>query len=255
MSFSSSTFSLIKEKTELTQFISLLPDGDAKRFVQSRLDQIDQILSKMGQYSNLLSFLFQHEPEKIQKNELIFFQPKIALTYAPPQVGKTAAMIQLITDCISRGVSVVISSDNKKDQMAQMFSRLIRACENNPIFDNTFITTIDNKNFETIVDKMNQQGTFIICCLDNKTQIAKVYEKIALIHENRRLSSLFLIHDEADTVTKARNISEVVSSQPESHKKWIELTQKVYQKGIDLKRIFVTATPENVIYLHKPQFV
>jgi hypothetical protein len=255
MSLSSiSVFSLIKEKNELTQFFGNLQDGDAKRFIQSRLDQIDQILYKLGEYSNLLTFLFQNP--KIQKiSKTTIYDPKIALVYAPPQVGKTASMIQIITDCVARGVSVVVSSDNKKDQMAQMFSRLVRAVQSNTIFDSTFITTVDNKNFDSVVEKMSNFNSFVICCLDNKTQINKVYEKVSSIHENGKLSSLCLIHDEADTVTKARNISEVVTGQPESHKKWIELTQKICGKGIDMKRVFVTATPENVVYLHKPQFV
>ncbi len=253
-----SVFSLIKEKTELVQIINSMVNHDAKRFVQTRIDQIDQILAKMGEYSNLLTFLFENPKiEKIQKTETTIYDPKIALVYAPPQVGKTAAMIQIITDCIARGVSVVVSSDNKKDQMAQMFSRLVRAVESNPVFDRTFITTVDNKNFDSVVEKMNcnQFNSFVICCLDNKTQIGKVYEKINSVYENGKLSSLCLIHDEADTVTKARNISEVAVGQPESHKKWIELTTKICGKGVDLKRIFVTATPENVVYLHKPQFV
>ena len=253
-----SVCSLIKEKAELIQIISLMPDGDAKRFIQTRIDQIDQIMSKMGEYSNLLTFLFENPKiQKIQKTETTIYDPKIALVYAPPQVGKTASMIQIITDCISRGVSVVVSSDNKKDQMAQMFSRLVRAVESNKIFENTFITTVDNKNFDSVVEKLNSNlfNSFVICCLDNKTQIGKVYEKLSSIHENGKLNNLCLIHDEADTVTKARNISEVATGQPESHKKWIELTQKICGKGIDLKRVFVTATPENVVYLHKPQFV
>ncbi|MEY3422658.1 MAG: hypothetical protein RIR48_2983 [Bacteroidota bacterium] len=251
---------LMQEKKELTQVISHLSNGDAKNFIQNRLNEIEQLLSKMTHYSNLLNFLFENPIiDKIQKNELTLYTPKIALTYAPPQVGKTAAMIQMMKDCVARNISVVLSSDNKKDQMNQLFSRLVRAVETNyeNVFKNCFITTIDNKNFDSIVDQMNsgQFTSFIICCLDNKTQIQKVYEKIISIHENNKMSSLCLIHDEADTVTKARNIVEIVSGQPESHKKWIELTNKVYQKGIDLKRIFVTATPENVVYLHKPQFV
>ena len=254
-----SVCSLIKEKTELSQIINSMVNHDAKRFVQTRIDQIDQILAKMGQYSNLLTFLFENPKiQKIEKTETTIYDPKIALVYAPPQVGKTAAMIQIITDCIARGVSVVVSSDNKKDQMAQMFNRLVRAVEtsNKDVFENTFITTVDNKNFDSVVEKMSSSFTsFVICCLDNKTQIGKVYEKINSVYENGKLTSLCLIHDEADTVTKARNISEVSEGQPESHKKWIELTTKVCGKGIQLKRIFVTATPENVVYLHKPQFV
>jgi hypothetical protein len=45
-----SVCSLIKEKAELVQIIMSMPDGDAKCFIQTRIDQIDQIMSKMGEY-------------------------------------------------------------------------------------------------------------------------------------------------------------------------------------------------------------
>lgn len=206
-----------------------------------------------------MNFLLTNEVSEIKTSVLTLYKPKIALTYAPPQVGKTNAIIEIVKDCILKNISVVISSDNKKDQMMQLFSRLVNAVNLHyeTIFENCSIVTVDNKNFDSIVDvmKSGSSKSFVICCLDNKSQIQKVYEKINSIHEDNSLSNLCLIHDEADVITKARNITEVIASQPESHKRWIELTNNLYYKGISMKRIFVTATPENVVYLHKPGFV
>jgi hypothetical protein len=249
---------LTQEKTDLTQVLESMPVGNARVFIESRLNEIGELLLKIKKnttdYVNLMNFLFNNEISEIKTSCLTLYKPKIALTYAPPQVGKTNAIIEIVKDCIVNNVSIVISSDNKKDQMSQLFKRLIKAVEMHyeSIFENCFITTVDNKNFDSIVEEMKSKKSFIICCLDNKSQIQKVYEKINAV---QTLTNLCLIHDEADVITKARNINEVMANQPESHKKWIEFTTNLHNKGVDLKRVFVTATPENVVYLYKPGFV
>lgn len=252
---------LLMEKSEYTRIVSQIQIDNARIYIQSRLKEIDIQLEKFNSnyvnYVNLMNFLFDNEISEIKNSSLTLYKPKIALTYAPPQVGKTNAIIEIVKDCVMKNISVVISSDNKKDQMCQLFSRLIKALQDQyeNIFEYCFITTIDNKNFDTLVDEMRTHKSFVICCLDNKSQIQKVHEKINAIHEINSMSNLCLIHDEADVITKARNITEVMASQPESHKKWIELTDNLYNKGISMKRVFVTATPENVVYLHKPGYV
>ena len=249
---------LTQEKADLSQVLESVPAGNARAFIESRLNEISELLLKIKKnttdYVNLMNFLFNNEVSDIKTSTITLYKPKIALTYAPPQVGKTNAMIEIVKDCIVNNVSIVISSDNKKDQMSQLFSRLIKAVEMHyeSIFENCFITTVDNKNFENIVEEMKSHKSFIICCLDNKSQIQKVYEKINAV---KTLSDLCLIHDEADVITKARNINEVMANQPESHKKWIEFTTNLYNKGVNLKRVFVSATPENVVYLYRPGFV
>jgi hypothetical protein len=249
---------LTQEKTDLSQVLESVPAGNARAFIESRLNEISEMLLKIkkntADYVNLMNFLFNSEVSEIKTSTITLYKPKIALTYAPPQVGKTNAIIEIVKDCIANNVSIVISSDNKKDQMSQLFKRLTRAVEMHyeSIFENCFITTVDNKNFDSIVEEMKNKKSFIICCLDNKSQIQKVYEKVNAV---QTVTDLCLIHDEADVITKARNINEVMANQPESHKKWIEFTTNLYNKGVNLKRVFVTATPENVVYLYKPGFV
>lgn len=200
---------LNQERRDLNNIISDVPKGNARDFIESRLKEIEGLMNELNvnsdNYINLMNYLFDTEISETKTEELTFYKPKIALTYAPPQVGKTNAMIEIIKDCIVKNISVVISSDNKKDQMCQLFSRLINAVETNyeSIFENCFITTVENKNFENIVEEMKSYTSFIICCLDNKSQIQKVYEKINSIHENNKINQLCLIHDEADVITKA----------------------------------------------------
>ena len=54
-------------------------------------------------------------------------------------------------------------------------------------FKNCFITTVDNKNFDSIVENMEEYNTFVICLLDNKTQIQKTYEKIMISYKKQVL--------------------------------------------------------------------
>lgn len=256
---------LILEKNNMVSSSSVLGNDDShnivRKMIQARINEIDIWMNEFeknhSDYSQFMDYLLTNDIKETRITENTIYNERKVLTYAPTQVGKTNAIINIVKDCVSRGISIVISSDNKKDQMIQLFNRLVKTVEENyeTIFENCFITTIDNKNFENITEHMKEYSTFIICCLDNKTQIQKTYEKIISIHENQNIQSLCIINDEGDVVTKARNITDVSSNQPESHKKWIEFTQKTSEKGISIKRVFVSATPENIIYIHKPGYV
>ena len=35
----------------------------------------------------------------------------------------------------------------------------------------------------------------------------------------------------------------------------MEFTQKTSDRGISIKRVFVSATPENMVYIHKPGYL
>ena len=69
----------------------------------------------------------------------------------------------------------------------------------------------------------------------------------------KEIKRLAIIHDEADTVAKDKNTEILDDNQAESHKKWLELKNLINKNmgEIDLKRIFVTATPENCVMLYK----
>ena len=255
---------LILEKSNITSSMLRLekqPNDNnlVKKMIQTRIIEIDQWLQEFDKinsnYSQFMDYLLTDDIKETRVTETKIYNERKVLTYAPTQVGKTNAIINIVKDCVTRGISIVISSDNKKDQMIQLFNRLVKTVEEDyNTFKNCFITTVDNKNFDSIVENMEEYNTFVICLLDNKTQIQKTYEKIISIHEQKQIGSVCIINDEGDVVTKARNITDV-ANQPESHKKWIEFTQKTSDRGISVKRVFVSATPENVVYIHKPGYL
>ncbi len=101
---------LIQEKAHWSMALNSLPAGEARIYTESRISEIEKILKNLNinnaNYVNLMNFLFDNE--KITKtNEITLYTPKIALTYAPPQVGKTNAMIEIVKDCILKNISIV----------------------------------------------------------------------------------------------------------------------------------------------------
>lgn len=254
---------IMLEKSNIMSSMSLFGNDNShnlvKKMIETRIYEIDQWLQEFeklnSNYSQFMDYLLTDDIKETRVTETKIYNERKVLTYAPTQVGKTNAIINIVKDCVTRGISIVISSDNKKDQMIQLFNRLVKTVEEDyDTFKNCFITTVDNKNFDSIVENMEEYNTFVICLLDNKTQIQKTYEKIISIHEQKQIGSVCIINDEGDVVTKARNITDV-ANQPESHKKWIEFTQKTSDRGISVKRVFVSATPENVVYIHKPGYL
>ncbi|NDG33044.1 hypothetical protein EB118_23625, partial [bacterium] len=255
------------EKQDLLRSLEVLKslgNSSTTNLVQARVKEIDSWLHRFEElnsnYSQFMEYLLAENVSDVKTTQTSLYEHCKVLITAPCQVGKTNAIINVVRDCVASGISVVISSDNKKDQMSQLFRRLVKAVDTHEdVFRDCFITTVDNKNFENIVEKMEEEySTFVICCLDNKTQIQKVYEKVDAIYRTpsaTRKARVCIINDEGDTTTKARNVSEVVSSHPESHKKWIEFVNKTISNGMSIKRVFVSATPENVVYLHKPAYV
>ena len=252
---------LIREKNDLINGLMNTDIDAVKTILTTRIQSIEKWLNDFEQeynnYSDFIGYLLKNEINEssiIQRN---IYSVRNSLIYAPTQVGKTKAMIQLVKECVSHGVSVIISCENKKDQMGQLFERLSYMVEQHytDVFKDCFITTVDNRNFNNIVSEMNENKTFVLCCLDNMTQIQNVYEKMIALYNQHSLKTLCVIHDEGDVVTKSRNINNVTVNQPASHKMWIKCINDYVDSGISVKRVFVTATPENVVYLHKPGYV
>jgi hypothetical protein len=170
--------------------------------------------------------------------------------YAPTQVGKTHAIAKMIELSFEKNpnLPVIISCDNKNDQLQQIFERI----------KNYFIQKINDKEiilfevsktkFQKIfVENINKKN-MIIFCLDNATQINKLANTILnCIHMQRNaINKLLLIHDEADVITKDYDVNIPSHGQCKSHQLWISLVDLFTQN--QLKRVFVTATPENIVY-------
>jgi hypothetical protein len=80
-------------------------------------------------------------------------------------------------------------------------------------------------------------------------QLAANYVRYSEMKEIKRIA---IIHDEADTIAKDKDTEYQNDKQATSHRKWLELRDLINKNmgDIDLKRVFVTATPENCCMLY-----
>lgn len=177
------------------------------------------------------------------------------LIWSPTQVGKSAATRVFIETCFEYNTPVIVSTDNKTDQQEQLYNRI----EADLMGAEVELLKVTDKTFEKDLSKCieERRKRFVIFCLDNSTQIEKVitqltsnYTRYEQMSDIKRIA---IIHDEADTVAKDQDTENIKDGQAQSHKKWLELTNIINKRmgNLDLKRIFVTATPENVVLLYK----
>lgn len=178
-----------------------------------------------------------------------------ALIYAPTQVGKSNATREFIETCFKANVPVIVSTDNKNDQNEQLFCRISSHLSGADVE----LMKVSDKSFGDDLKACIKAGMhrFAILCLDNSAQIEKLIvnlTSLATRHSNEMemLQKIAIIHDEADQITRDRDTANICPDQAESHKKWLELIHliNVNMGYIDLKRVFVTATPENTIMLY-----
>ena len=162
--------------------------------------------------------------------------------YAPTQVGKTDAIKQYIEVCMKNRAPVIVSCDNKTDQLEQMYNRIESELSGRGY---SLILASDNKCGRKIEDCLRNGTMFVVFCLDNSSQIREVkYAFRALSEYTTEIKKISIIHDEGDVITKDRKIDKDTA---ESHKLWVELTNYINKitSDIDLKRVFVSATPNN----------
>lgn len=228
----------------------------------------EENLLKMGQeYSainsgnrnqvNVTAFsenIMKKENIKVHKYERFLLSKNInGLMYSPTQVGKSMAICDVIRVCLKDNVPVIVSSDNKTDQCEQLYNRMKSELGDTDVK----LIKITETNFAKLQKAFKDSNNrVIIFCLDNSSQIEKVISNISQIHSRyehvRSIKKIALIHDEADTVAKDKQTDISNGDQAVSHQKWIELVNFINNQMsyIDLKRIFVTATPENVCMLY-----
>lgn len=177
------------------------------------------------------------------------------LIWAPTQVGKSAATRIFIETCFKYNTPVIVSTDNKTDQQEQLYNRI----EHDLMGASVELLKVSDKTFEHDLKKCieNKNKRFVIFCLDNSSQIEKVIIQLtsnyARFPQMTDIKRIAIIHDEADTVAKDYDTMNIRNGQAESHKKWLELNDIMNKRmgDLDMKRVFVTATPENVVLLYK----
>ena len=211
-----------------------------------------QVNQKMKQFSEQI--IEKSNVKNVKYIKILESDSVNAIITAPTQVGKSAATRQFIETCFRFNVPVIVSTDNKTDQCEQLFTRI----QNDLSGAEVKMMKVIDKSFEDDFEKCikNSDLRFVIFCLDNSAQIKKLirtFKSVGFDTSFENVTRFAIIHDEADTVTKDSYTDIVRNEQAESHKKWLELVNIFNSKfcKIDLKRIFVTATPENCCMLYK----
>lgn len=156
--------------------------------------------------------------------------------------------------CLNANVPVIVSCDNKTDQLTQFYNRISNDFDS---YNVTFVKASDTKFNKIVDDCFKNNKKIVIFCLDNVSQITKVKREIVNIvsGDNIKIKKIALIHDEADVISKDSNVDEIEEEQSESHKEWLKLCKYFNKENIDLKRVFVTATPENVVYKYNVEYI
>jgi len=227
---------LIKEKKELEQQFNNLNVNN------QNILNMQTFAKKIINKEHTVKTFFKKIIEKNNVNALI---------HSPTQVGKTAAAKEFIEHCLDENVPVIVSCDNKSDQLNQFYSRISNELNN----ENVTLVKMSDSKYKTIIeDCLRNNKKIIMFCLDNAKQINKITTVISstlAVYKKIKLEKIAIIHDEGDVITKDYDIENLNDDQSESHKEWLILTQYISQEEIELKRIFVTATPENVVYKYK----
>jgi hypothetical protein len=238
-------------------------DESQQQIIQQRMDALMVGLSDLNvgvrnenRTEQLAEKILQCKNEK-QKAYTSFLSSKsvYAIVTAPTQVGKSAAVKEMIEVCLRSNVPVIVSSDNKTDQQDQLFNRIRRdLCGT----DDVVLIRVSDSNFSNkIKNCVAENKLFVIFCLDNQSQIEKIIDVWSVCKGRskfniKQIEKIMLLHDEGDCISKDANIETMNSDQALSHQKWIELVHEFNTSfnHIDLKRVFVTATPENCCALY-----
>ncbi len=255
---------LTEKLTKINQLIEEcnITEGRVYDYLIKEKKEIEQQFNTFNVYIRNNSNIKEFAEKIIKKEHNIkkYFKKFIesdsvnALIHSPTQVGKTAATKDFIEICLDENLPVIVSCDNKSDQLEQFYNRI----SNDFCSDNvTLVKACNSKLGKIMTDCFKNNKKIVIFCLDNASQIKRVKEQIALIVtlENIKLTKIVIAHDEGDVITKDCDIENLKDDQSESHKEWLKMINYFCQQQIELKRIFVTATPENVVYKYKIEHV
>jgi len=186
-----------------------------------------------------VSFLF--EPSPIAN----------CMIYGPTQMGKTRTMYECLRRCMDHRIPVLVSCDNRTDQLDQFLSRFKIDFAHDS--DVCLLCANDKKFKSQLRSSLSSDLKVIVFLLNNASQIHALRDDLKAVLVGDTLGDDLdvprwaLVHDEGDVVTKDKNVDVVHKQQAESHQAWIRLVSFLSSRSI-LKRAFLTATPENVVY-------
>jgi hypothetical protein len=122
----------------LKTFMDKFPNN---AYYKTRAEELQKWINKNGiattDFKNFMNYLL--DSETYSSTNTLYIPKKLLIT-APCQVGKTNSILNVIESCITSNVSVVLSCDNKNNQLVQIFNRLCNFISDKPTFLKTFMT-------------------------------------------------------------------------------------------------------------------
>jgi hypothetical protein len=150
-----------------------------------------------------------------------------------------------------------VCTANKTDQLQQLFSRTITQCP-----DFLVLKVTDPKFLNKIKNALQMKKKVICFFLDNFSQISKVNSNIVCLRTMylHNIKTMVFCLDEGDLIAKSNITNKIVKSneQMKAHVEWVLLMDslKIIKNSdskildINIKRIFITATPEAIMMLY-----
>jgi hypothetical protein len=225
--------------------LNIRNDIETRQIRQSQSSQVRQT------HSSIVS----REQEQMQQI-LDLENVENCLIFAPTQVGKTQATITFMVECLKQHNLIIYSTDNKSDQMDQCFSRVRSEIE--ILLDHMNVSVLamplmsENKFKSQLTTNLVGNIPTIIVLMDNNSQVSKLKERLIILNEeNVNIPPTTIFHDEGDVITKCMELQSPRNGQAKSHKEWISICNFFPRNNIPMKRVFVTATPENVVFMYQ----
>ena len=165
------------------------------------------------------------------------------------QIGKTDEIINLTNIFLKQNKIVIISADNKISQLNQIYNRFKKYMKEQKNFNTELFNLNDYTKDEyfknDVINSLKQGNKVVIFMLDNYAQILHIQSILCQIIAKKIVNTnkILLIHDEGDVIQKDFEVEDPKTS---STKAWKDLIE-TFKLNYHLKRVFVSATPDNVI--------
>jgi hypothetical protein len=215
-------------------------------FLENQLHQINRT-NRNSVRIHTMATNFLRDSLTIRQMRAFLESPIIhSLITAPTQVGKTQAILDFIIECMNKKIAVIVSSDNKTDQQEQIFNRIHSGLMGMPF---VLIKASDKKFMKKLKNAMDNGLIPITFCLDNFSQIQKTavnYFQLTKQRYRGQIEKIVIIHDEGDVVTRSDETYNQSDLSAKSHEEWVEMIEDM-KDSFQIKRMFVTATPENCV--------
>lgn len=257
-----STENLSKLEQELKDMNEMIYKYPKETFYVQKREDIEQKFNSHNVYlrnnMNVNDFANKiiNQEHNVKSSAKKFIESNLlnCLITSATQVGKTDATKDFITVCLEVNIPIIVSCDNKTDQLDQFYTRMRNEFDSENV---NLVKACNPKLGKILKDCLQNNKKIVVFCLDNATQIKKVKEQFVVITtlENIKLEKIVIIHDEGDVISKDIDVEELNDDQSESHKEWLRLTQYFPKQRTDVKRVFVTASPENIVYKYKIEHI